>query len=73
MAKTVELSVRHWNAIVRHFRADEKLERESLARPGQEDRWREEFKKGHPEDFRVYDAARLAIDRVESKRRKAKR
>lgn len=54
-----------WDAVVRFFRAEEKLNRDSFVIPGQERTWRKSFKHEQPEDFKLYDAARKAIESVE--------
>ncbi len=53
-----------WDAIVRFFRAEEKINRDSYAVPGQEYSWPKEFKQELPDDFEVYDAARKVIESV---------
>jgi hypothetical protein len=54
---------KEWDALVRFFREEEKILRDSYSVPGQERRWREELENDGPRAFKIYDAARRAASR----------
>jgi len=59
----VMIPKKEWDALVRFFREEEGVMRDSYGVPGREDRWAEDYKKDHPEHFKIYDAARRAASR----------
>lgn len=53
---------RDWDALVRFFRDEEKVLRDSYNSPGRND-WEVFYKKNSPEGWAVHDAARRAASR----------
>lgn len=63
--KSVTRSRKKWGAIVRFFRKQEKIMRESYGPPNNLDGWVERLKEKDPTYFRMYDDARKAIESIE--------
>lgn len=54
---------KEWKALVRFFRREERIMRDSFSVPGREATWAKEYRKDDPYGFTVYDAARRAAFR----------
>lgn len=53
-----------WESLIAFFREEEKSMRDSYGLPGREDEtWRAEYRRAHPDYYRIYKAARKAIAR----------
>jgi hypothetical protein len=64
--KQVVIPKKDWDAIVRFFKAETKVAKDSYRRPGEPESWKEEFKRMDPDGFPIYEAAEKAIGRVKA-------
>lgn len=54
---------KEWDALVRFFRKEERIMRDSYGVPGQKSNWAKECFEGDPYGFKIYEAARRAAFR----------
>lgn len=67
----MNVSKKDWDALVRFFRAEERVMRSSFGMPGNEKKtWEAQYKRDLPASWRTYDAARNAVARNRRKRKK---
>ena len=66
----MNVSKKDWDALVRFFRTEERVMRDSCGMPGNKAKtWEAEYKKKLPDMWKIYDAARKAVARNRRKRR----
>lgn len=57
----IELAPKHWTAIVKYFRAEERILRDSYGIPGRKKAWFKEYRRMQPNGAALYEKARDAI------------
>lgn len=62
LGRTVAVPKAEWDALVLFLREEEQMLRSSYSTPGKND-WEETFRGLHPDDWKIYDAARRAASR----------